>query len=370
MNPDPMNLWSDDYLDGDSKRTNHLVHENVEFVRLQFRRPGTGEWISAWNSTADKNTDSADLQCSNARGEGCSFEWDLENQYFLNGLKDGPWEIRSKVFCSGYDSFATSDVRGSVTDENLSMIADVTSPYPSSHEMYGNVLFVDFSEEITCPQLSSSDMAYSITRTADCDGNSVSDGAVSEAVILSHYTFRCLTHDSNGRNSWTMSVPISTAASSYADAGEYTVTINDGFIEDAGGNTAASFTITESFGCSLTSSSYATASKSSSASSEVTSSSQAHLGSAKTIEQDSSRIGSSVRPRAQDIVLGLLAGVLLTNLAQRVFSTYKKVALTYSGEADTIFYSKDNTNDDNDDVLIPLRKESDARVRNEPYGSF
>ena len=68
MNPDPMNLWSDDYLDGDSKRTNHLVHENVEFVRLQFRRPGTGEWISAWNSTADKNTDSADLQCLNARG--------------------------------------------------------------------------------------------------------------------------------------------------------------------------------------------------------------------------------------------------------------------------------------------------------------
>ncbi|CAL6300487.1 unnamed protein product [Bathycoccus prasinos] len=84
------------------------------------------------------------LQCFGSDGEGCSFEWDLENQYFLNGLKDGPWEIRAKVFCSGYDSFATTDVRGSVTDDTLYMIADVASPYPSSHEVYGSVLFVDF----------------------------------------------------------------------------------------------------------------------------------------------------------------------------------------------------------------------------------
>ena len=39
MNPDPMNLWSNDHINGDTKGTNHLVHENVEFVRLQFRRP-------------------------------------------------------------------------------------------------------------------------------------------------------------------------------------------------------------------------------------------------------------------------------------------------------------------------------------------
>ena len=112
------------------KRYESLGAKNVEFVRLQFRRPGTGEWISAWNAGT---TDSADLQCSNARGEGCSFEWDLENQYFLNSLKDGPWEIRAKVFCSGYDSFATADVRGSVTDDTLYMIADVAE----SHDMRG-----------------------------------------------------------------------------------------------------------------------------------------------------------------------------------------------------------------------------------------
>jgi surface protein len=250
MNPDPMNLWSDDYVDGDTHRTNHLVHEDVSFIRLQFRRPGTGEWISAWEAGA---TDSADLQCSEARGEGCSFEWDLENQYFLNGLKDGPWEIRAKVFCSEYDSFATTDVRGSVTDDTLYMIADVTSPYPSSHEVYGNVLFVDFSEEISCPQLDSDASAYSISRTADCDGNAVADGTVSSADILLHYDFRCLSHETNGRNSWTMTIPISSAASSKAEVGEYTVTINDGYLTDTGGNGASSFTITESFGCSSSS---------------------------------------------------------------------------------------------------------------------
>jgi len=248
MNPDPMNLWSDDYVDGDTNRTNHLVHEDVEFIRLQFRRPGTGEWISAWEAGT---TDSADLQCSKARGTGCSFEWDLENQYFLNGLKDGPWEIRAKVFCSGYDSFATTDVRGSVTDDTLYMIADVTNPYPSSHEVYGNVLFVDFSEEIACPQLDSDASAYSIERTADCDGNAVVDGTVSSADILLHYAFRCLSDETNGRNSWTMTIPISSAE---AEAGEYTVTINDGYLTDTGGNGATSFTITESFGCSSSSS--------------------------------------------------------------------------------------------------------------------
>jgi hypothetical protein len=267
MNPDPMNLWSDDYVDGDTKGTNHLAHEDVEFIRLQFRRPGTGEWISAWEAGT---TDSADLQCSEARGEGCSFEWDLENQYFLNGLKDGPWEIRAKVFCSGYDSFATTDVRGSVTDDTLYMIADVTNPYPLSHGVYGNVLLVDFSEEIACPQLDSDASAYSIERTADCDGNAVADGTVSSADILLHYAFRCLTDETNGRNAWTMTIPVSSAE---AEAGEYAVTINKGYLADTGGNGATSFTITESFGCS--------SSSSSSSSTSTTSTTSAKLGSSK-----------------------------------------------------------------------------------------
>jgi len=52
-----------------------------------------------------------------------------------------------------------------------------------------------------------------------------------------------------------MTIPISSAASSKAEAGEYTVTINDGYLTDTGGNGASSFAITESFGCSSSSSS-------------------------------------------------------------------------------------------------------------------
>ena len=46
-----------------------------------------------------------------------------------------------------------------------------------------------------------------------------------------------------------MTVPVSSAASSYAKAGKYTVTINGGFIEDEGGNTTGSYTFTEDIGC-------------------------------------------------------------------------------------------------------------------------
>ena len=63
-------------------------------------------------------------------GGGCEFKWNLERQYFLNGLKDGAYEVRAKVFCSGYDSFATTEVKGSVTEENLNVNVDVSKPEP------------------------------------------------------------------------------------------------------------------------------------------------------------------------------------------------------------------------------------------------
>ena len=152
MNPDPMNLWSNDHTMEIQKvritwctKTSSLSVCNFEDLEL-----ANGSALGMQERQIRRFT------MPNARGEGCSFEWDLENQYFLNGLKDGPWEIRAKVFCSGYDSFATADVRGSVSDDTLNMIADVTNPYPVSHQGTGNVHIVDFSEEVTCPQLSGS----------------------------------------------------------------------------------------------------------------------------------------------------------------------------------------------------------------------
>ena len=339
MNPDPMNLWSMDEIDGDTKGTNHLVHENVEFVRLQFRRPGTGEWISAWEAST---MESADLQCSKARGEGCGFKWDLEHQYFLNGLKDGPWEIRSKVFCSGYDSFATSDVRGSVTDENLNMIADVTNPMPLEHKVYYNNLVVDFSESITCPQLDSDTSAYSIARTADCDGNVVVDGTVSSYDILAHYAFRCLTDETNGRNSWTMSIPITKG---YANAGEYTVTINDGFIIDDGGNTAAEHSITEFIGCTPSTSSTSTTTRTTTAKA----SSSAKLGLPKQNMKNQTLL--VLADKTPPIVYGIV-GAALALFANQLFVHARR-----RPRRDT-FPAMSTANDEHDDedteFLVPL----------------
>ena len=64
MNPNPLNIWtSDKYEASDTVRggwdvnKDHLVHPEVEFVRVQFRRPGIGEWISAWDDSKASGCD-------------------------------------------------------------------------------------------------------------------------------------------------------------------------------------------------------------------------------------------------------------------------------------------------------------------------
>ena len=176
-------------------------------MRIQFRRPGVGEWINAWEPGTWNNEDSGEtgvgdnaiytkvwtafdpdsdvleksshiftydiedvdlVSCSTSRGAGCSQKWNLNRQYFLNGLKEGSWEIRVKVFCSG--TIRSPRLKGEmllVTDENLNLIADTKAPRAIAREVYKNMVLVDFSEPIKCPYLSSSDMAYSVTRTND-----------------------------------------------------------------------------------------------------------------------------------------------------------------------------------------------------------
>ena len=40
---------SDDQNAGWDFNKNHLVHPNVEYVRIQWRKTGVGEWINAWD---------------------------------------------------------------------------------------------------------------------------------------------------------------------------------------------------------------------------------------------------------------------------------------------------------------------------------
>jgi len=198
LNPDPLNLWSEDYVEGDSKQTNYLVHPNVEFVRVQWRKLGQGEWMNSWDMVGDnpdiwkRDVKDADVQCKFARGKGCAFKWNTERQHFLSGLKDGTWEVRAKVFCSGYDSFATSEVKASVTEENLNVVVDVTSPAITSVSVYNRTVTIDYSEPVICPQLTVDHMSYTIERIETCEGDSVQSGLVSSSEVFSHYQFSCL----------------------------------------------------------------------------------------------------------------------------------------------------------------------------------
>jgi hypothetical protein len=410
-NPDPMNLWSADAIDGDTSGTNHLVHPNVEYVRIQFRRPGVGEWINAWepgtwnndktvwtafDPDSDVLAESSDIfkydiedvdlvSCSTSRGAGCSQKWNLNRQYFLNGLKEGSWEIRAKVFCSGYDAFATSEVRGSVTDDNLNLIADTKAPRPIAGEVYKNMVLVDFSEPITCPLLSSSDMAYSVTRTTDCDGNAVDDSedinAVNNNILVSHYDFECLTQDVNGRNAWMMTVPISSAASSNALAGKYTVTIKSGHVTDDGGNTASEHTFTEEIMCTSSSASASLGGKASNESS-------ANLGLSKENSSTREALASATymplsSHKNRYIFGGTLVGAAFVLFAQTLFAFFArgKRRTSLSGMSDKTSQNNNNNNNNNSssgdegeiEILLPLAaekfgssKQSSAEVS---YGS-
>ena len=278
MNPDPMNLWTsdrwtpegvkktkeernekeDENVGWDSKKS-HLVHPNVEFVRVQWRKTGVGEWISAsdidWSSWEegedpsvektfenffkeypyDKKEESrrrqaqalfkldvndADLQCATSRGEGCSLKWNLVRDKFLSGFNDGSYEVRAKVFCSGYDSFATSEVRGSVTDEPLSLEIDVTAPTAISTHVFGRTFSVAHTEPVRCPQLQSQlSMPYIITRVKDCDGNAVENGTVADVHIYSYFSFICMTDTP-------YSLVVNFPDESKAPDGTYEITVN------------------------------------------------------------------------------------------------------------------------------------------------
>jgi len=238
LNPNPLNIWtSDKYDDSNNQRTgwdvnkDHLVHPNVEFVRVQFRRPGIGEWIDAWDSSKA----SANVICEHSTS-GCDLSWDLTQQYFMNGLRDGTWEIRAKIFCSGYEAMAPMSVRGSTTEENLSLLVDVTPPKPTEIRIQGGLVIVEYTEPVECPQLEADKQIYSVTKSEDCKGVGSTD-SVSWTDLTLKYQFRCI---SDKMNAWTMELP------STAEEGKYTVIIGekttnsyDGVLPDEAGNLAA-----------------------------------------------------------------------------------------------------------------------------------
>jgi len=255
LNPDPLNLWTSDFVTGDTKGTNHLVHSDVAYVRIQWRTAGEGEWINAWELIGEEeniwknDAKPADLKvCNTSRGIGCTLDWNLERQYLLNGLNDGKYEIRSKVFCSGYDSFATTDVKESVTDDILSLIVDMTAPVATETYHLNHTMRVAYTEPITCPQLSSQSMSYEVTRLEKCDGNPVPVGRISDEELQFHYKFIC-TGTTGNPGSLVIDFPRNTLP------GKYEVLVNAGLnsgpkVVDGAGNKVKKEVFTTLVGCS------------------------------------------------------------------------------------------------------------------------
>jgi hypothetical protein len=121
------------------------------------------------------------------------------------------------VFCSGYDSFATSEVKASVTEENLNVVVDVTSPEITSISEFNRIVAIEYSEPVICPELKADHMSYTIERIETCDGDSVQSGLVSSSAVFSHYQFTCIAEE---RGTLVVRFPID------AESGIYELTVN------------------------------------------------------------------------------------------------------------------------------------------------
>jgi hypothetical protein len=288
MNPNPLNIWtSDKYNASDTVRggwdvnKDHLVHPNVEFVRVQFRRPGIGEWISAW----DDSKASANVTCGHSTS-GCGLSWNLTKQYFMNGLRDGSWEIRAKIFCSGGASTAPMSVFGSTTKENLNLVVDVTSPKPIALSVMDKLFVVEYTEPVICPQLKTDEEIYQVTRIEDCDGNTTKE-VIDWTTILLQYSFRCI---EDKINAWTMQLP-----SDLDNQGKYQIVVgkdSTSGLTDVGGNVVAKMTFDVDF-CSASATVAVVSSSSSSSSSSSLSLTSTNAVAAKS----AAAVGNSKRSR-------------------------------------------------------------------------
>jgi len=131
---------------------------------------------------------------------------------------------------------APMSVRGSTTEENLSLLVDVTPPKPTEIRIQGGLVIVEYTEPVECPQLEADKQIYSVTKSEDCKGVGSTD-SVSWTDLTLKYQFRCI---SDKMNAWTMELP------STAEEGKYTVIIGekttnsyDGVLPDEAGNLAA-----------------------------------------------------------------------------------------------------------------------------------
>ena len=241
FNPDPNILWPVDGID------DPLMNGNLVKVYLQYRPLSGGEWITAKDSSSTvKENFKFNIMCPDSLTEGCSFDWNMNNDYekMLSGFKDGLYEVRVKSFCSGGGKFASMDVHEFVSDQRLIVNVDTGAPiektsFSASERAFG----MEYLEEIDCTRRDANDKdlhQVSITRVnTNCAGaGEVIDEPVSATQLQADFTVKCVNNAGTGK--WVVEFPPQTT-------GQYRVDVKG--VSDIAGNLALPFSIDADVRC-------------------------------------------------------------------------------------------------------------------------
>ena len=87
---------------------------------------------------------------------------------------------------------APMSVRGSTTEDNLSLLVDVTPPKPTEIRIQGRLVIVEYTEPVECPQLKASKQIYNVRKYMNCNGDASNNDAVSWTDLTLKYQFRCI----------------------------------------------------------------------------------------------------------------------------------------------------------------------------------
>ena len=238
FNPDGALLWPGSSDDA------RAINPNLRFVRLQYRPASGGEWITAKSEDSDpKFSYKKNLLCDGSRLGGCTFDWDVNNQYekLLSGFKDNIYELRLKNFCFGTETrpisaLADSTVHEYVSDQILTLRVDTKTPIPGkTYPAFQRFYTVEFPEAIDC---SNQKVAITKKRTS-CgdDGRSVNQ-AVSEEAIKAGFDFQCSNNEVGFK--WMIGFP-------NTEVGQYAVEVSG--VRDEAGNDASPFTFVMDANC-------------------------------------------------------------------------------------------------------------------------
>ena len=209
FNPDPTILWPDE------KHPEPSMNFNLGKVHVQYRPVSGGEWITAKSAKSTlKENFKFNIICPDSMTEGCSFDWNLNNDYekMLSGFKDNLYEVRVKSFCSGGGKFASTDVHEFVSDQRLFIKVDTGAPLAKmTFSSFQHTFGVEFLEDIDCTKTTADEPPRELHKVDITKVNTKCAGAgtsIQEKVSeeqLRTYRIKCINQAGTGK--WVVEFP-------------------------------------------------------------------------------------------------------------------------------------------------------------------